>query len=85
MGKSAKITRGGNKKRVNEGRQEAKLAAATKEKDLRAGKAIATAKNLKDKITADTLKALQKRREEERSTGSAVAMLPRSKPPGNQL
>lgn len=74
MGKSAKLTRGGNKKRVNVGRQEAKLKAlqAAYEKDAKAnakkdGTSAPKASN--KKLVAEKLRA--------QSQVSAVKMAPK--------
>jgi hypothetical protein len=49
MGKSAKITRGGNKQRVNVGRQEAKAKAYAAQKSAIQGKKPTTPAVVKDK------------------------------------
>lgn len=71
MGKSAKLTRGGNKKRVNVGRQEAKLkaqGAKTHVQDKTAKKDVAEGPKSRKSIST-TLKSLPK---------SAVKMAPKT-------
>lgn len=75
MGKSAKLTRGGNKKRVNVGRQEAKLKAQggkqhTASKDALKAPAESAKKSVESvkKVISETLK---------QQKGSIVKMAPK--------
>jgi hypothetical protein len=88
MGRSAKVTRGGNKHRVNPGRQKAKLeqagikshSALHAVQQLAAGKKTPGAPTAKQ-LVADSLKAIQRQREmqAEQSTVVKMAARPASK------
>lgn len=79
MGKSAKLTRGGNKKRVNVGRQEAKLreqGGASHRAATRAKTAVAkmNAVDAKSKATKESVTAYAKKQ-----GASNVRMAPKPK------